>query len=134
MSNRKASAFTVLSNLVDSTYFALAQSGTNYRLQALKIWEYIQAKQKGPASNITTGGTIALADNDYVISLVATNSGGPDVTFDVGTTASGTEILEAETVTAGTTETYVINHFQAAAANIHFTLDTGSLSVRAVKI
>lgn len=133
--NKKASAFTVFANaIVDATYFALAETGTNYKLAALKIWEYVQAKIKGSASTLSDGGTIVLAANDYVISLVVTNPGGGGVTFSVGTAAAATDVLDGELIAAGETEVYVIHHNQASAGSLHFTLSADQLSVRSIKL
>jgi hypothetical protein len=134
MANQKASTFTVKSTGEDTDYFPLANPSTNYRMLFTVLWAYIQSKLKGTAATIATGGTIALSNNDYVVALVATNGGGAPVTFSVGTSAAGTQIIDSEVLAAGTTQEYVINHFNASAGNIHFTLSTGSLSVRTIKI
>jgi hypothetical protein len=134
MANRKASAFTTKSSLVDSDYVALANASTNYRALLSAFWTYIQGKLKGSAASIADNGTIALEANAYVIALVVTNAGGSNVTVSVGTADNGTDIVSGEVIAAGTTDRLVINYYQASAANIHFTLNTGSLSVRVIKI
>lgn len=135
MANRKASAFSVLSSIVDGTYFAMAESGTNYKSTALKIWEYISAKIKGSAATLSDAGTISLSANDYVISLVVSNSSGSDITFSVGTAADGTDVLEDEVITDGSAdEVYVINYCDSSASTLHFTLSSDQISVRPVKL
>lgn len=134
MANRKASAFTTKSSLADSDYVALANASTNYRALLSAFWTYIQGKLKGNAASIADNGTIALEANAYVIALVVTNAGGSNVTVSVGTADNATDIVSGEVIAAGTTDRLVINYYQASAANIHFTLNTGSLSVRVIKI
>ena len=87
-----------------------------------------------PVFTIVNTDTIALPDLEYIWSFIFTNAGGSDVTVSVGTSAGGTQIIDSFVVGAGDTEIYVVNYFQAAAGNIHFTLDTGSLTIRLIRI
>lgn len=133
MANRKASAFTVKTSVTDSDFHANANTGTNEKTSYLVLWNYVSGKIKGAATAIADEGTADISDSDYVIAIVATNAGGSDVTFSVGTSAGGSQIIEDEVVPAGETIEVVVNRYFAGATTLHFTLDTGSLSVRIIK-
>jgi len=76
------------------------------------------------------GQTISFLAGQLLIALVVTPS--TSMTFSVGTTDDGVDIIESQTVAAKTV--FVINHHFTADAPLYFNLSTGTVSVHVKKI
>ena len=88
--------------------------------------------QSDAPSSKSDAGTISVAANVLIHSIVVTPSA--NLTLSVGTAADGTDIIDSESLTSGTTEVFVVNHYFASAGTLHFTLNTGSVTVHVKKL
>lgn len=88
-------------------------------------------KDDGTSSK-SDAGTIAIAAGTLIHSIVVT----PDanLTLSVGTAADGTDIIDSESLTSGTAEVFVVNHYFTSAGTLHFTLNTGNITVHVKKL
>lgn len=78
----------------------------------------------------TDGQTISFLAGQLLLALIITPSAS--MTFSVGTTDDGDDIIESQTVAAKTV--FVINYHFTADAVLYFNLSTGSVTVHVKKI
>lgn len=88
-------------------------------------------KDPGTVSK-STAGTISVPAGTLVVAIVVTPSA--DMTISIGTSAGGTQIIDAEEITSGTTVPFVINHYFTGSGTLHFTLSAGTVTVHVKKL
>jgi hypothetical protein len=126
MADKKRSAFTIKSTIVDSDYATLANAGTDYRTLFSTIWAYIRSKFAPDSSSVSTGNSLNIPANSELQTIVIKNaSGTPTVSV---VSSLGNTLLD-HTFTGSGTEVFKPSEFFESAGTITFTISSGSVTV-----
>lgn len=132
MADTKPTAFPTLGTVADSTELYTQTVSDNFKFSLSTLWTYIRGKLNGGSQSVANGGSIAINQDELVISLSFVS--GVNQTIQVGTSPGGSNILQDVELTASQKATEIIHEQFTAAGALYFTFPGGNVTVRIKKI